>query len=53
MNSGSDQEGRRQLAILHPMKLSVYTLQTTDGNAEHGWYISKNSCSLKMFRCKV
>lgn len=34
--SGSDQEGKRQLAVLHPMKLSVYTLNTIEGNAEHG-----------------
>lgn len=32
------------MAVLHPMKLSVYSLLTTDGNAEHGKQSKLNLC---------
>ncbi|KAJ6643754.1 Protein PTHB1, partial [Pseudolycoriella hygida] len=33
---GSKEGGKCQLAILHPMKLSIYALHTTEGHALHG-----------------
>lgn len=33
---GATNEGKRQLVILHPLKVSVYSLHLTEGLAEHG-----------------
>lgn len=33
---GAANEGKRQLVILHPTKVSVYSLHLTEGLAEHG-----------------
>ncbi|KAG4078630.1 hypothetical protein HA402_015220 [Bradysia odoriphaga] len=33
---GSKENGKCQLAILHPMKLSIYAIHTTEGHASHG-----------------
>lgn len=36
LSSRSKEGGKCQLAILHPMKLSIYALHTTEGHALHG-----------------
>lgn len=33
---GAANEGKRQLVILHPFKVSIYSLHLTEGLAEHG-----------------
>lgn len=41
---GHSETNCNQLAILHPWKLSVYSLQRTDGFAEHGNQFKLNLC---------
>ncbi|XP_031630232.1 protein PTHB1 [Contarinia nasturtii] len=41
---GAANERKRQLAILHSMKLSIYSLHLTEGLAEHGAQFKLNLC---------
>ncbi|XP_055320368.1 protein PTHB1 [Sitodiplosis mosellana] len=41
---GAANEGKRQLVILHPLKVSVYSLHLTEGLAEHGMQFKLNLC---------
>lgn len=33
---GTANDDKRQLLVLHPFKISIYSLQATEGLAEHG-----------------